>query len=117
MRFLKRTRAGEILPLGYRTVYWDVRRNESVSAPVGLHWLVRAVYLAWAFTYRWRPSRWENALADARESGEDQGFRKGFEQGVAVGEALTVQQIAENARRAEQALIEVGRKLGIREEV
>ena len=73
VKLLIRVAEGGLIPSGFRIAYLDFERHEFVAAPNGLHWLVRLCRRALEVSYRYPPSKMEQALVDAYSAGLQDG--------------------------------------------
>jgi len=56
--FWKMTKHGEMIPRGYRVVYYDVMRQVAWCYPIGLHYVAILIRRVWIWTYVWPNQDW-----------------------------------------------------------
>lgn len=87
---------GSRIPPWHRIAYRDFFRDCAVAYPIGLHIVVKLCRRVWEWSYRYRPSRLEQMLADIRKfsyreghvDGYITGYRDGLERGEEKGREL-----------------------------
>lgn len=96
MGFIKRVRQGEVYPWGYRPYRSDysdynVFYRAMLCAPFGFHWILKALWAVYAWTFKYRQSwldRRDDQVRQAEFDRIDGYFRKrtglGIIEGVSV---------------------------------
>lgn len=51
--------AGEMIPRGYRTAWYEPWKRCEVCYPFGIHYLARIIYRIWTWSYLYIPGRFE----------------------------------------------------------
>ena len=65
------------IPWWMRVAWWDVPYHTAIVLPIGIHWIARQAHTFWLWTYRYRGSRWEQALLAAEARGHSTGYTAG----------------------------------------
>jgi hypothetical protein len=81
--FLRRVAAYGVVPRGFRPVWWYQEGGGGYSggyvcAPFGLHWILRAGYRLWTWTFKLRKTAFDEKQSEA--------FGRGFKAGKRAAE-------------------------------